>query len=259
MSFFANCKDFKITGGEFNEIKGNVNKFSYTTRSATVGSHNYSTGGGGRSSQFRGSSSNAAYQGPTEQFQPQSSHLPGGFRQNGGWDANSIPDAGALPDPRTPYPEDEVTAQILRDSRTRRDAPKVHASGAPFRSASSRGYPRGMSASPWPASHAPRLPIPMRRPHNSSRQASQSSGHSVLSSSPEDNTSSYPSWAPRHTPAQQLPRSSYPIRQTAPFPPRSNSTRSWQQDDDDSSSDSDSEDERPARSAGPIPSQSEKA
>ncbi|KAJ7772061.1 hypothetical protein DFH07DRAFT_214557 [Mycena maculata] len=240
MAFFPNCQNFEIIGGEFNEIKGNVNRYYTTTTYATAGSHNYGVDGrasdagtGGRYSQFP--PANAAYR-HSEQNGParsefQTSAFPHGNphtfnRQNGGRAApqpRAPSSVGSLPDPRTPNPDD-FSAQFRRGSAGSY-APRAPSLQTSWSAPAPRSqYPHSASAAQsngpqtWPDPNGPHSsPMPMPRPNNSYHPSRRNTtrGADTLSSSPED----VPSWSHRPSSSGQFPRANpAPQRGYTTFP-----------------------------------------
>jgi len=262
MPFFENCTDFEITGGVFNDVKGNLNVFRTTSNRATTSSHNFGTGGGAngnpgrRYTQFPQAASNV-YRHPQDmpgRSQSQSSAFPAvnprvefnPSRQNSGWSGDP---QRTLPDPHTSYPEHEIAAQIHRDAaRPRFTVPRESSSSAP---PSSSGFNSrtNLGASPWPTAHTapPTRPIPMaaQRPGKPSRQMSQASREGFLSSSPEDTDASSwssPSRVPRAADPSFWPGQATPRARSDNLIPRT----SRDDDGESSSSESEDEDSRPA-------------
>ncbi|KAJ7496856.1 hypothetical protein FB451DRAFT_205386 [Mycena latifolia] len=254
MSFFSGCTNFEIIGGEFNEVKGNLNRFHHSRMSATAGSHNRDTGGvAWHGNAFRPAPSNTFHhqQDIPGRSQSHSAAFPTVHprvfnSQNSGWAAPGPRPSGsmrALPASRTSQPEDELAAQIQHGARAREQSWAYQPSPPLSRDATTPA---------WATQRAhPSSPIPMSRPNNSSYR-SHNSGDDMLTSSPED--SEAPSWPrPVSRPTERFPRAANthagpgPAR-TAYHPApgaRSSNTlpRPREGEDDASSSSSDSEDE----------------
>ncbi|KAJ6589931.1 hypothetical protein DFH09DRAFT_1140461 [Mycena vulgaris] len=264
MSFFANCTNFEVSGGEFNDIQGNLNRYNTTTTFATAGSYNLDTREGGAQSGNAGlhNSRFRPAPNPTNAYhrqqhavrsQSQSSVFAAANHTNSGWAPSGQQSSGsmrALPDPRTSHPEDDIAEQIQREARARfaqapREPPWAYRPAPPLRNDRSRDG----SAPSWSQTARPSLSVPMSRPGNSSR-GSRSSGDDLLSSSPE--ATEAPPWPSQGPPPRGNPhRAANPspwLAQRAPLPmpvSRSNNSqpRQRRREDDALSSSSDSEDE----------------
>ncbi|KAJ7503045.1 hypothetical protein B0H11DRAFT_1987578 [Mycena galericulata] len=251
MSFFANCKDFKIVGGTFNEVAGNASQYYETTTYAMTGSHNgygwNESGNGRRPTQFPGTAH------PRSQSQSSTSPSmdpPPFSRQDGGWVRPQFrgPHMASLPDPRNRSPEDEFAAH-LRDGGARNQfahPPPLQSSWSAPQAQGQYSPDMPVNAGPWHGRSAPPTParpIPMARPNDASRFSKQNTGD-VLSSSPED-------WS-RPTPFNaQFPRRAQttngPMQATyTPHNSHPRSVRRQASDDemDNSASDSENEDVR---------------
>jgi len=273
MSFFSNAKNFKITGGEFNDVRGDVNHYHEYTTYATTGSYNSgagdhpSTGPGRRHTQFQQPPNNAyTPRAPDRPGRSQSSTFPHGDQtafpgQNGGRaPPQSQSPMGYLPDPRVRSPEDEVSAQF-RSGGARNNhlpqAPPLQSAWSAPQPQSQYSYDVPVSVAPWPGPGAPPArSMPMPQPNNWARRQRQNTGNDVLSSSPED----APSWPSRPAPPPngQPPRRS----QTANLPiqtmgrsrhsiPRPVRRQTSDEEMHSSGSDSEHEDTRPRASRQP--------